>query len=107
VRATIEHPAENSNVVAHYGLNGALSWWCEVRASGRLVVEYDAITCGKPTTPAGILRVLVEHCFVTEDDISEAREWLAVVGEVEFITDDGARRAAEVIEKLKAAGGAG
>lgn len=106
MRATLQHP-EIPGMVAAYGWDRALSWWCEVRASGRLLAEYAAITCGQPTSPAGILRVLVEHDFFTEGDVHEAREWLAVVGEVEWITDPGAKRAAEVISKLKEAGGSG
>lgn len=107
MRATLEHPAEKSKLVAHYGLNGALSWWCEIRQEGRLVAEYDALSCGQATSPTGILRLLVEHGFITEEDIHEAKGWLVEVEDLDDIDEPGARRAAEVIEKLKAAGGAG
>jgi len=104
-RYKIAHP-ENSNMVACYGLNGALSWWAEVRDSGRLVAEYDALSCGRPTSPAGILGVLVKHGFFTEDDIFEARDWLIEVEDVEEIADEGARKAAEVTVNLREAAGA-
>ena len=106
-RHRIAHP-EKPGVLALYGLNGALSWWAEVRASsGRILAEFDALSCGVPTSPAGILGVLVQHGFFSEDDILEAREWLAEFEKVEEIDDEGARRAAKVITNLKAAGGAG
>ena len=104
-RHRIDHP-EKPGVLACYGLNGALSWWAEVREAGRLLVEYDAITCGVPTSPAGILGVLVKHGFFGQDDIYEARDWLIEVEDVEEIDDEGAKRAAEVITNLREAAGA-
>lgn len=105
MRAELQHP-EKSDLVAAYGWDRALSWWCEVRRAGRLVIEYDVISCGGPTTPAGILQVLIDQGFISEDDITEAREWLAEF-EVDEIDDPGARRAAEVIVRLQEAGGSG
>lgn len=103
MRAELQHP-KKAGLVAAYGLNGALHWWIECRHEGRLLVEYDALTCGKPTTPAGILSVLVEHGFFEQQDIFEARDWLVEVEGLEEIEDEGARRAAQVIVALKTAG---
>jgi len=105
VRAELRHP-ENPGLVAAYGHDRALSWWAEVRDGGRLVTEYDALTSAVPTSPAGVIEVLVGHGFFAEADLHEARGWLAEVEDVDEIDDPGTRLAAEVIVNLKKAGSA-
>ena len=106
MRVELRHP-EKRAVVAHYGHDRALSWWTELRDDGWPLAEYDALTCGGQTSPAGILQVLVDHGFFTEIDVHEAKGWLAEVDDLAEIDDPGARRAAEVIMNLKTAGGSG
>jgi hypothetical protein len=106
MRVELRHP-KTPGLVAHYGWDPALSWWVEVQTSGRYLVEYDGLTCGSPTSPAGILQVFIEQAFFSEDDIHEAKGWLAEIDELDEIDDPGARRAAEVIMNLKKAGGSG
>ena len=56
------------------------------------------------TSVAGLLAILVENGFFTEDDLHEAQQWLVEVDEVDEIEDPGAQRAAGVLVTLRSVG---
>ncbi len=53
---------------------------------------------------AGIVAIMVEHAFFTDDDLHEAQQWLGEVEGVDEIDDPGAQRAAEVLVTLRSVG---
>ena len=100
MRFTLQHPSE-SHCKAVYGFDAHLKWFVEVRARGRLIDEYDALTTER-STMTGALQVMVEHGFFEAADFAEAADTLQEL-DVEDIEDPDTRRAAEVLVKLKAA----
>ena len=101
MRFSLQHPHQ-ARVEAVYGHDRtAIGWFAEVRASGRLLAEYDGLVVERPTM-AGVLRVMVEHRFFEADDINEAADHLKV-GDVDDIDDPSVRTAAQVLVRLKQA----
>ena len=91
-------------MVAAYGWDRALSWFCEVRQGGRLLEDYDGLQAApEPSTVAGILLMLVDHGFLQRGAVPEAETLLKIVDEVDEIEDPGVKLAAEVLVNLRLA----
>lgn len=105
MRFTINNPSD-STMRAVLGFDPtAVGYFVEVRQAGRLVDSYDGLRHDQ-TTIDGVLTPLVNHGFITEDAIAEAVTWLPHMDAAD-IEDPDVRRAAEVIERLRAASSKG
>ena len=103
MRAKVKHPSD-AQLAAVVGFNRTkVGFFAEVRQGGKLIEEYDSLTSDQ-TTLRGVFQVLIKHGFISQDDLTEAIGFLAEMS-AEKIQDDGVRRAAEVLEKLKSAAG--
>ena len=101
MRFTLDHPTDKTTR-AVLGLDRtALGYFVEVRQAGRLVCIYDGLRSGE-TTIDGVLARLVTHGLTTEDDVHQAMLELPH-RDAHDITDTKVRRAATVIERLRAA----
>lgn len=97
-RTTLQHPTDTT-LEATYGWDRAIEFYVEVRQGRRLVAEYDATRPGYRDLQ-GVLEVLADHRFFAPEDIEYAHTWLRVVLPDE-IDDEGARRAAHVMQNLR------
>jgi len=86
-----------------------VGWFIEVRDQrGRLLEEFDGLTKGEPSTLKDVLDVLVRRRFFSREDLQLALTQLHFgfdPEEIEGGEDDGARRAAAVVQQLKQAAG--
>lgn len=100
MRFDVQHPSDPT-VRAEVGLDHAVGFFITTYKGRRVVRQYDALHRGYNGLP-GLLAALVAHGFFTEDDVLLARQELAHRGAGE-VEDRDVRRAAEVIENLRAA----
>jgi len=105
VRFTLDHPTDRTTRAVLGHDRTAVGYFLEVRRAGKLVHIFDGLRSG-PTTIQGVLSRLMEHGFVTEDDLHEAMQMLPHMDAAD-IQDPDLRRAAEVIERLRGAASKG
>ena len=107
MRFRLDHPT-SPRTRALYGHDPTgLGFWAEVRRRGSLVAAYDGLhVLGERTTISGVLVLLVGHGFLEDDDLHEAMQLLPHM-EAKDIEALDVRRAAEVIERLRAAASEG
>ncbi len=99
MRFEMMHP-NNTGLTAVFGFDLFLSHFVEVTNGDRIVEEYDALHGDGRLE--GVVRVLVAHGFLVEEDVALAHEALAHSYWPD-IEDLGLRRAAEVLSNLRAA----
>lgn len=100
MRLRLNHPQDSR--VATVGHDRTISWYAEVRSGkGRLIEEYDQLTVGEPTTLAGVLRMLVQHEFFSQEDLEYGLSQTYFGYAPSEVEDVGARFAMEVVETLK------
>ena len=107
MRFKIKHPQDTS-LGAAYGWDRALGYFVDIRpheAQGIPRVEYDAVSDGydhqRPLR--GALEVLVEHGFISRDDLESALDLMRYADPEEL--EAPVRRCAEVVENFKSAAG--
>ena len=105
MRFKIKHPQDTS-FGAVYGWDRALGYFVDIRrhrALGIPRVEYDAVSDSydhqRPLR--GALDVLVEHRFITRDDLESALNSRQYMDPKEM--EEPVRRCAEVVENFKSA----
>jgi len=105
MRFKIKHP-RNTSLVAAYGWDRALGYFVDIRphkAQGIPRVEYDAVSDSydhqRPLR--GALEVLIEHGFMTRDDLEAALTSMQHMDSEEMEAPQ--RRCAEVVENFKSA----
>ena len=106
MRFTLRHPTDTSMRAVLGHDRTALGFFLEVRRAGRIVVAYDGLRVAGGSSISGVLSRLTQYGVVTKDDVGEAWSTLAHM-DVADITDPDTRRAAEVIEQLRAAASEG
>lgn len=98
----LRHPTDPQGS-AHYGWDGVIGWFVELRRSGRVVGCYDALKPGYDAERPleGALQTLVDAGFFSHDDIGEA----VMRGEEELPEDmpEPIRRVAYVIRNFRVA----
>ena len=103
MRLTLEQP-KNRDLEAICGYDRALGFFCEVRRGGRIVEEYDLLTC-HPNTLQGLLDLLIDHGFLKRPDLEEALTLLMTIRNPSEIRDETVRQAALLVYRLKEAAG--
>ena len=98
MRLDLRHPTEK-RLRAAVGFDRATGYWATVRRSGRSLGELDALQ-GHPADLSSVLHLLIDHGFISWDDVEQAKRLLPVR---ELLPSDppGTQLAALVLENLK------
>ena len=95
-RLTFQRP---SHTVINYGVDHQRGYFCTVVRGGVLVAEYDSRSPGYDGIE-GLLSRLIDAGILTEDGVTEAREWMPHMTDPCDVPSDEGRLAAAILDNL-------